>query len=58
MNQGSGSALIWNEVNTGSAPIDTSRMARGGCIMSLTQTLIFNKMNDNKELKNGEFNIC
>ena len=22
MNQGSGSALIWNEVNTGSAPLD------------------------------------
>jgi hypothetical protein len=22
MNQGSGNALIWNEVNTGSAPID------------------------------------
>ena len=45
MNQGSGSALIWNEVNTGSAPLDPPGWQRGGCIMSLTETHIFNKMN-------------
>ena len=57
MNQGSGSALIWNEVNTGSAPITPPGWQYRLHNLSLTETHIFNKMN-HKELKNGEFNIC